>query len=245
MTRWGKPEGPYDDAKVYYIHRAQTSSLELRNSKIALDSSVALFHAVEIDISFSQDLIPYVSHGDDLDDLTGHAIEDINKLTSKKIDALETRDGGRLLSFERFCHDYLPRFRALLLDVKTNHDELNKKASIFSTLIPRNMSHKITVLSLSGSFLTTLKHIRPDLSLACESFSPTANWLAGFTAVSQNIYVINTHRDIIARWLGLSRIYWTAHNEAEARRIRSFGPDGIIVHMGGTNPPTLPIKAKR
>ena len=190
-------------ATTIYAHRGVVRAGLPENSAAAIAAAPALHPFLEIDVFFDRDGLPYVGH-------YAHT------------------DPQQRVPFDRFAREELGKFEAVLLDVKTARDDGQEVVDRFCNAIPRDTRTRITVLSLSGVFLTRLRRQRPELGTACESYLPLASKLAGFSAVSLYIGNVNTTRDALARRLGLERIYWTAFDAGMLARLKAWQPEGLI-----------------
>jgi hypothetical protein len=191
-------------------------------------------------VAFSSDGVPYVSHGGDLTRRAGQPMGFIEEYASDELDRLVLVDGSALLRFEDFQKRYGGRFDRILLDVKTWHAGSASKARTLSGLIPAEDAKRFEVISLSGVFLLRFKDERPEIPAGCESYLAVGNRLAGFDMLSCSFLRVNAARDRTARRMGLKRLYWTAWSREDIARILSWRPDGLIVDLGGENPPPVP-----
>lgn len=93
-----------------FVHRGRFEPDQLANSAAAIEAGAGRFANIEIDVAFSRDLIPYVSHGDDLAELTGQALGIVDDYDSESLDRLELRDGSRLMRLETFVGQFGGRY---------------------------------------------------------------------------------------------------------------------------------------
>lgn len=234
-----------DGGVPVYIHGARTRPGVAYNSKAAVEAAAGGFRLVEVDLAFSRDLVPYLSHGGDLARRSGRALRGLDAYDSAELDGLLLADGSGLLRFEDFQRRYRERFDGIILDVKTSHARAHEKAQILGALIGPEGERRYRVISLSGVFLRWFQNERPGIPVACESYLAISNRLAGFPGVSWTAADITAGRDRLARGLKLHRLYWTAYTEKDARWILAWRPDATISDLGGEAPPEIPARWRR
>lgn len=195
------------------------------NSGPSVRAACASFRGVEVDVAFSQDLVPYLSHDGDYARISGVAGDHLTRHSAAEIDAQEGPEGEPAMRLAA-----LPEVAAcevLVLDVKTDHSRAEAKAAaLLEALGERRRG--VWVLSMSGPFLQALGAAAPELLLGCEGYLPLGNALAGFHLSSLARGDVTSARDTSARERGLRRIYWTAHSEAELAELQAWGPEALL-----------------
>ena len=220
-TSWSSREPSQQtrtDHTFVYAHRAATTMHESGNSTGAIAAAAVEYRAVEVDLFFSADGVPFIGHGE------------LAHLTSRQLATVRLPDGSAPLPFAAFVRQHMHAFERLLLDVKTDHTDAADRAARLAALLPRTNA-EVTVLSRSGIFLLHFDRLRPDIGTACESYLAAASALAGFTSVSWARDDVNRLRDAAARKLGLERIYWTAVDERSIGLLRQWHPEHMIVNF--------------
>lgn len=230
---------------IFSIHRGRSSAQALDNSEASLRQTARGFRRIEVDLEFSADLIPYLSHGDDLSRQLGRPTAALHTFTSQELDQLTLLDGSRLLRFENFLANLSQQFDHIYLDVKTSSTNVQKKARVIAALLPQNAKKHFAVLGLSCPFITELKRERPDIDVGCESYLPLASWLAGFDIFSVNYQTLNSQRNEMAVLLNLKRLYWTAGTSTALEEILRWKPEGVLVDAYGEEAPTVPARWKK
>ncbi|XXF77641.1 hypothetical protein P2318_32000 [Myxococcaceae bacterium GXIMD 01537] len=224
-----------------YIHAARGKPGVGPNSAAAVAHTVEHFRRVEVDVGFSRDLVPYLSHGDDLAERSGKPLGLIEDLDSRELDALVLLDGSRLVRLEDFLAREAPRFDALTLDLKALHWKAEEKAAVLTRLLAGVPREKVLLLSLCGTLLFWLKASDPNLKVGSESFGVVANGLAGFDIYSTHYTAVHPFWDGVARRLGLLRFYWTAYDAQELSALMSLKPDALILDLSLERaPPVAP-----
>ncbi len=111
-----------------YIHRARVSQDVSDNSSYAVERAAKRFRSIEIDIAYSSDLIPYISHGDDLSHRAGRTMNHVNKYTTDELNSIIMADGSSLMSLSYFGRFWADAFDGVIIDVKTDHSYAEEKA---------------------------------------------------------------------------------------------------------------------
>lgn len=195
------------------------------NSGPSVRAACASFRGVEVDVAFSQDLVPYLSHDGDYARISGVAGDHLTRHSAAEIDAQEGPEGEPAMRLAA-----LPEVAAcevLVLDVKTDHRRAGEKAeALLAALGQRRRG--VWVISMSGPFLQALGARAPELRLGCEGYLPWGNSLAGFHVSSLGRQQVTSARDEAARARGLLRLYWTAQDPAQLEELRSWAPDALL-----------------
>lgn len=228
-----------------YVHAAKTSARAIPCSVAAVEACASSFRRVEVDVAFSSDLVPYLSHGDNLSRISNSKQAFTERLSSKALDKLALSDGSRLMRLAAFCKLHARRFEHVILDVKTSHSQARQKAETVSRILGDEDGERYAVVSLSGPFLTWLRRKRPQMPVGCESYLAVSNWLAGFQVASWTFTEVTEDIDERARKLGLKRLYWTAWTDADLALIAGWHPEYIVVDLSGTAPPAIPAQWRR
>lgn len=197
------PDGePSASSQTIFLHRGTTDASK-PNSAAGLNS-VPDGTAIEIDVCFTNDLVPFLSHGDDFDGATPQGF-DFEDLESSDINMRS--DGEPFLSFEEFLAGHAYRFPQIVLDVKSSHANANEKATKLAALIEKDLNRYL-VTSLSGVVLTQLQDHLPSLRVGCETYGPLASWLAGFDGYHSSLDSSSAAKNTAAVGLGLRRLYF-------------------------------------
>lgn len=203
----GEPAAPGET--TFYLHRAQ-SQPELPGAP------------VEIDVCFTSDFVPFLSHGDDHFGATPQSLE-FQQLSAADVESTTRADGSKFVKLA----DYLPGPSRIILDIKTDHADAAAKAEALAGLMTD--PDKFIITSLSGRFLFELRDRVPGLRVGCESFGPLASWLAGFDGYHARLSEVADANDEAARALGLRRLYFVAGTSEEMQRANELSPEGLIV----------------
>lgn len=223
------PDGDSTETRLY-LHRAQFGEAP-PNSAIGLDALPTGIR-VEIDVCFTSDHVPYLSHGDDHEGAAPQSL-DFQQLTSKQVKRMKRKDGNDFLPLAEFTKRYLPRFDGVIIDVKTDHSDAQAKAEALAPLLDGHAG-VCTITSLSGRFLWELRREVPDAKVGCESFGPLANWLADFDGYHAEIGRVDDARNEAADALGLRRLYYVADDKGDRKRIEAWKPEACIVKATDT-----------
>ena len=227
----GAPAASGDAPVGHWAHAGWASLDTVANSGASARAACARFRGVEVDVTFSSDLVPYLSHDFPW---VGDGAEGRLSLTSAAEIEARADPALRLAALipDAACE-------VLVLDVKTDHRRVGRKAAALVAALGERRSG-VWVLSLSGPFLTALHALAPELRLGCEGYLPIGNSLAGFDVSSLALDQLTPTRDAWARRYGLSRLYWSARNEAEVEELRAWQPEAILIDMPRVRISTLP-----
>lgn len=220
-----------------FLHAARTRPGTAPNSRAAVAEAAAGFRRVEVDVGFSRDLVPYLSHGDDLAARAGRPLGFIEELDARQLDALPLLDGSRLVRLEDFLAHEAHGFDEIALDVKARHGGARQKAAVLARLLAPFGVGRVLVVTTSSPLLFWLKGALPQLRGGSETFGVMSNWLAGFDVFSAPYTDVAPFWNGAAQRLGLRRFYWTAHTPAQLDTLLALAPDALIVDLGGTEPP--------
>jgi hypothetical protein len=236
---------PEPGAIPFYIHAGRAGREFAPCSEASMAACAREYRRVEVDVSFSSDLVPYLSHGDNLSAVTGEPMEHIGRYSAEQLDRLVLTDGSRLLRFEKFASGCARDFEHTILDIKTSHQMAQEKAAVLSGLLGSRVSGRYMVISTSGPFLSWFRRLQPGIPVGCESYLALSSWLAGFQLASRSVERVGESGDIRARRFGLKRVYWTAWTEKGLERMLSWHPEFIVVDLGGERPPQIPARWRK
>lgn len=232
-------------ATPHLLHAGKPGPGFLANTERSLRGAAAMARAIEIDVTLTRDLIPYVSHDDDLGLQLGTGRDRVSRHTAAEIDAMTLTDGSRLIRLERFAAELLPRFERVAVDLKTSQDDAERKAARILAALGDTPPGLVQIIGRPGPVLTWMKRLRPALPVGCESYGPIANRAAGFDLFSARASEVTRGADRRARERGLYRLYWTASTADELARIQAWRPDGIIVDLADAGAEALPAEWRR
>ena len=223
-------------ASAHWAHAAWTGA-QPPNSGPSARAACASFRGVEVDVAFSKDLVPYVSHDNDFARLSGAAKDRLSLHSAAEVDAIRGPEGEPALRLAALVK--LAECEVLVLDVKTDHRRVGAKArALLEALGPRRAG--AWVVSMSGPFLQALGAEAPELRLGCEGYLPLGNSLAGFHVSSLERDQITSTRDDSARSRGLLRLYWTAKDLTQLEELRAWSPDALLFDAPRIPPEELP-----
>jgi len=225
--RWSSggptPTQPRQDS-AHWVHAAWTGG-QPPNSGPSARAACASFRGVEVDVTFSKDLVPYVSHDHDFSRLSGKPDDRLSLRNAAEIDAIRGPEGEAALRLAALVR--VAECEFLVLDVKTDHRRAGPKAkALLAALGSRRAG--VWALSMSGPFLQALGAEAPELRLGCEGYLPLGNSLAGFHVSSLARDQLTSARDEAARSRGLLRLYWTARNSDQLAELRAWSPDALL-----------------
>tara|TARA_R110002072_G_scaffold10621_9_gene49478 strand:- start:2039 stop:2638 length:600 start_codon:yes stop_codon:yes gene_type:complete len=190
-----------------------------------------------VDVAFSKDLVPYVSHDTDFARLSGAATDRLSLHNAAEVDATRGPEGEPALRLAALAK--VAECEVLVLDVKTDHRRVGAKArALLDALGARRAG--VWAISMSGPFLQALGAEAPELRLGCEGYLPLGNSLAGFHVSSLGLAQVTSARDDLARSRGLLRLYWTARNPAQLEELRAWSPDALLFDAPRIPPEELP-----
>lgn len=255
-TRWERghdpsprtPEpGPARDvaAVPHYLHAAKPAPGHLANTERTLRAAAEVACAVEIDVGFSSDLVPFVSHDDDFGHHRGGPPDRLSAHTAAEVEAVRFTDGSGSMRLADFVRELLPRFDRVVIDVKGSQVRAEEKARALLVALGAAPDAAIQVIGRPGPVLLRMKRLRPGLPIGCESYSPAANHLAGFDLFSARATEVTRDADRKAREAGLYRLYWTAGSAEQLAEIQAWRPDGIIVDLADAGADALPPAWRR
>lgn len=225
--RWSVGEGAPRGGSVpaHWVHAAWASGDQPPNSAPSARAACRTYRGVELDVAFSTDLVPYLSHDHDFPRLSGKADDRLSRHSSAEIDSIRGPEGEPALRLASLVPE--AKSEVLVLDVKTDHRRAGEKAeALLAALGQRRRG--VWVISMSGPFLQALGARAPELRLGCEGYLPWGNSLAGFHVSSLGRQQLTSARDESARARGLLRLYWTARDPAQLEELRSWAPDALL-----------------
>jgi glycerophosphoryl diester phosphodiesterase len=227
--RWsadaGVPAAPAETRAAHWVHAAWATDDLRPNSGPSARAACRTFRGVEVDVAFSTDLVPYVSHDHDFARLSGKPQDRLSLHSAAEIDAIRGPEGEPALRLAALVSE--AACEVLILDVKTDHRRADAKAAaLLEALGSRRQG--VWALSMSGPFLQALGGRAPELRLGCEGYLPLGNSLAGFHVSSLDRAQVTSSRDAAARARGLLRLYWTARDPAQLKELQAWSPDALL-----------------
>lgn len=238
------PPGPIA-ATPHLLHAGKPAPGFLANSERSLRAAAARARGVEVDVGFSRDLVPYLSHEDDLGLLRGGAPDRLSKHDAADLDAMTFTDGSRPMRLEAFARELLPRFERVVFDLKTRQDRAEAKARALLAALGTPPPDHVQFIGNPGPVLLWLKALAPTIPGGCETYGPDASRLAGLDVFSARASEVTLEADRKAREAGLHRLYWTATSAGELARIQAWRPDAILVDLADAGADALPAEWRR
>lgn len=233
------------DAVPVLLHAGKPGPGYLANSERSLRAAAERARAVELDVALSNDLVPYLSHEDDLGRNAGTGEDRVSAHTAAELDAMTFTDGSRPLRLAVFVRELLPRFDRVALDLKTRQDRAEPKARALLEALGPVPLDRLQVIGRPAPVLMALARLRPGIALGCETYGPRANRAEGFTVYSARASDVTQDADRRARRAGLHRLYWTASSAEELVRIRAWRPDAVILDLADAGADALPPAWRR
>lgn len=239
--------GPKPDvaATPHLLHAGKPGPGFLANSGRSLREAAERARAVEIDVGFTRDLVPYLSHDDDLGVLLGTGPDRLSAHWAAEVDALTFTDGTRPMRLEAFARELLPRFDRVAIDLKTSGAAAESKARAFLAALGEPPPGQVQLIGRPGPLLTWVRRLRPALPAGCESYGPLVNRAAGLDVFSARASELTRDADRRAREGGLHRLYWTASSADALAAIQAWRPDAIIVDLADAGAGALPAEWRR
>ncbi len=219
------PRSETAGSETVYLHRGQLQDGPA-NSAAALQQANGRVRGVELDVCFTADMVPYLSHGDDFAGARPQSL-DFQALGSREAGSMLRSDGEPFLSLHDFVREHAGNFPCVLLDVKTDHSDAAAKAAALVECLAEDVG-RYRVTCLSGRLLWEVKALRPDLPCGCETMGPIAAWLGGFDAFHARLSEVEDSTDAAARGLGLQRLYFVVGSADELRRVEELKPEAFI-----------------
>jgi glycerophosphoryl diester phosphodiesterase len=256
LAKWeravdGSPRGPSGgpparvEATPHLLHAGKPGPGYLPNSERSLREAARTARAVEIDVGFTRDLVPYLSHENDFGALLGTGPDRLSAHTSAEVDAMAFTDGSRPMPLAAFAAALLGRFDLVAIDLKTTQADAEAKARTLAAILAPFPAERLQVIGRPGPILIWLERLRPALATGCESYLPLANRAAGLDLFSARATEVTRDADRRAREGGLVRLYWTATSADELARIQAWRPDAIIVDLADAGAEALPAAWRR
>jgi glycerophosphoryl diester phosphodiesterase len=230
----------------HLLHAGKPGPGFLANSERSLRAAAERARAVEVDVGFTRDLVPYLSHENDFGLQRGSGPADrLSAHTAAEVDAVILTDGSRPMRLAAFVRDLLPRFDRVALDLKTTQIDAEAKARTLVAILAELPAERLQIIGRPGPILIWLERLRPALPTGCESYGPIANRAAGLDLFSARATEVTRDADRRAREGGLHRLYWTATTADELARIQAWRPDSIIVDLADAGADALPPEWRR
>lgn len=250
-ARDGSPRAPAAgapadaDAIVVMLHAGKPGPGYLANSERSLRAAAERARAVEIDVTLTTDLVPYLTHDDDLGRNAGSGPDRASAHTAAELDAITFTDGTRPMRLSTFARELLPRFDRVVIDLKTRRDGAAAKARALLEALGPAPRDRLQFIGRPGPVLMELARLEPGLALGCETYGPAANRAEGFTVYSMRATEVTQDADRRAREAGLHRLYWTAQSAEQLARLQAWRPEAIIVDLADAGADALPAAWRR
>ena len=183
---------------------------------------------IELDVSFSKDKIPIIYH-----DYSFKYKTNLDKKTYevdwKEIQNLTLIDGQKISSLEDILKNYAKNFEGIILDVKTDDIEIDKKVRIFSKILDsHNNFANIYIIGLPLKIMTEIKKQNPNIKVGCENLGVIYNCITGKDLISLNYYTqFSAIEYYLAKIMGLDIITWTVNEYETIAILKKYSP--IIV----------------
>lgn len=218
-------------------HRGVLKENVARNS----DRSIILasqnkFRFIEIDVSFSKDYIPFIFHDSNLKFKTN-----IDKLTSEvswnEIKKLKLPDGQRILNLQHFFSEYARLFDGVILDIKTDDDNIYEKAYSFIDVVNNSKYFEnIFVIGRAYRVLSKIKKLNPKLKVGCEDLGLLYNYMSGKDLISLNHPTqFSMLEHYFAIKLNLVTIIWTINSPKELTKLKNLQNTIILTDLPNPN----------
>jgi glycerophosphoryl diester phosphodiesterase len=199
------------------------------NSEASIAAALAAgYSAIEIDVSFTRDLVPVLFHDDALARLTGRA-GTLGDLSSSELQRVRLRDGQPILTLADFWQRLADRFTLVCIDVKGSEQCAAARARALSQALPARVGMpRVIVIGVPYQVLRETIRLRPEVSYACEAFGVVANRLVGFDAVSASLDKFSPGQVRLARTLGMTYVVWTLNTPEQVAAAEAAGVDAYI-----------------
>lgn len=193
-------------------HRGLVDKSSVENSKQSIEAALKSgFRCLEVDISFSADLKPYIYHGPDLA-LVGQK-GDFSNYSSKEIDKWRLTNDQPVITLSRFCHLYANKFEKIYLDIKGDNVDYKKKAKKIWETIENYETPKFFLIGTPWRVIKKVKRTLPHVNIGYEQKGAIANYLMGADMVSLYYkYEFSYAEYKLAKFLGLDVVVWTVND---------------------------------
>jgi glycerophosphoryl diester phosphodiesterase len=193
-------------------HRGLVQKGSVENSHQSIkDALEAGFRGIEIDISFSSDLVPFVFHGPDLAPVGCEG--QFSDVSSDEIKNFRLKNGESIITLKEFCRLYGTKFDRVYLDIKADNSHYKKRAGMMIQEMNNFDSHKIVLIGFPWRVMREVKRKLPDISIGIEQKGTIANFLLGGDMVSlhyRNEFSYAEYK--LAKLLGLDVVTWTIND---------------------------------
>jgi len=226
-------------------HRGLHDETRPENSIAAAEAAIAAGFAIELDIQFSADGVPFVFHDDDLERLTG-AVGLIRETMAVELDSITLSDGSNLPRLEAFL-GFVAARTPLLVEVKTAPEVGARLPNLIEVLDAYRAAWAgpFAVQSFNPLVVRRLRKARPDWSLGqlstyrdevAESIvkrilvgEMALNWWTKPDFVAVDLPALSRRRAArLARRFGGRLLTWTVRSREEEEQARALSANIIF-----------------
>ena len=215
---FSKPSGQTTAIKANLAsHRGVFSETVVENSpKSIVLASQNSFRYIELDVSFSKDLVPFIFHDSNLKFKTN-----LDKPTSEiswvEVEKLKLLDGQKIMSLKEFVSEYGDLFEGVIFDIKTENRNPSEKArALCNAIYKSNASVQIYIIGRPCNVLTKIKRLNPGLKIGCENQGAFYNFITGKDLISINYFNQFSNLEYqLAQMFDLETILWTINSPQE------------------------------
>lgn len=207
-------KNPESDGAILNLvsHRGVVRKGSVENShQSIIDTMKSGFQAIEIDISFSSDFIPFVFHGPGLElvDQEGQ----FSDLSSLEITRFKLENGEPIVTLKEFCHLYASKFDVVYLDIKSDNSHHEIKTQTIIEAIGKYDPDNIVLIGYPWRIMREVKNALPNVRIGIEQKGAIANYILKGDMVSlhyRNEFSYAEYK--LAKLLGLGVVTWTVND---------------------------------
>jgi len=193
-------------------HRGVVEAGGVDNSRQSIEEAIKKgYRYLEVDISFSSDLKPYVFHGPELElvALTGRFPD----YSSQQVEQFRLKNGQPIISLEEFCALYLKSYKGVYLDIKGSDSNHKQKAKMLCKAIGNFESDRVALIGLPWRVIRAVKNTLPEVAVGFEQKGAIVNYLLGADLVSLYYkYEFSYAEYKLTKLLGLDVLIWTIND---------------------------------
>jgi glycerophosphoryl diester phosphodiesterase len=193
-------------------HRGVVEESSVENSQQSIEAAFQNgFRFLEVDISFSSDLKPYLFHGPGLD-LVGR-YGNFSNYSSGEIDQWKLSNNEPIIALSRFCFLYANKFETIYLDVKGDNSHYKEKAQAIWREIENYETQHFVIIGTPWRVIKNVKNVLPRVNVGYEQKGAIANYLLGADTVSLYYkYEFSFAEYRLAKLLDLDILVWTIND---------------------------------
>jgi hypothetical protein len=213
VSPWLSQNSDFRESQIILgSHRGVVEKSGVENSRQSIEAAFQNgFRRLEVDISFSSDLKPYLFHGPRLG-LVGIQ-GNFSDYSSNEIDKWRLKNNEPIITLGRFCYLYANKFEKIYLDVKGDNYDYKKKAQSIWQAIKDYEIQRFVLIGVPWRVIKKVKSELPLVNVGYEKKGVIANYLLGADTVSLYYkYEFSFAEYQLAIFFDLDILVWTIND---------------------------------